>query len=137
VLNSKIKYRAIINKMTEDMIKQGSFSSDFTKNLKERSKKAPMVFEHLVAFPHAVMKNDKLSLSIGVLEEPIAEKNQKVQLIFLLGIPEKLNVENEKALILIYEMICKIADNSSYRSKVISFKTKKQFRDFVYEEGLV
>ena len=48
-----------------------------------------------IAIPHAVQKaGDAIVLSVGVFREPMPYKNDNIQVVFLLALPEEIRDEN-------------------------------------------
>lgn len=68
-----------------------------------KESKSSMIIDN-IAIPHAVQKaGDAIVLSVGVFREPMPYKNDNIQVVFLLALPEEIRDEN--LLICVYDEI--------------------------------
>lgn len=130
ILDKNLRYEENIDAMIENLYENGYVDEGFKDRMRVREAKSTMVFDKNIAFPHVVnYKGDKVIVALGVFEEKIiAKKDKEVKLVFLLGIPEKIGVD-ETILIKIYNEIISIASNS----KVVEDISKlKNYRDMLF-----
>lgn len=77
-----------------------------------------MAFDRGVAIPHTVQKaGDRLVLAVGVFPEPVQYRDREIQVIFLMGLPEKVDAE-DGILIRVYEEIISVAKDGGLMEKI-------------------
>lgn len=130
ILDSSKTYIENANDMIDVLTKAGDLDEGFKERIKCREKKSSMIFDQFIAFPHTInYASDKLVLALGVLPSPILEQNEnkekRIKLIFLMGLPES-NEEDNMLLVKLYDEIIAIAHNSAFVEEVSKAKDYKQ-----------
>ncbi len=128
LLDEKKGYLENTEMMIEQLIKKEYVDEGFLERIRKREQNSTMVFGNLVAFPHAVneQKQSSLVLALGVCPQVLASpKNERVQLIFLLALPQSCDMD-DSVLVRIYdEMIC-IAQNEAYAKEIVTAQSYEQ-----------
>ncbi|WP_196593535.1 BglG family transcription antiterminator [Pectinatus sottacetonis] len=82
----------VIEKIADEMIKTGYIDEHVKKSIFAREKMASTEFSNLIAIPHPLENNmEKPSIAVAVLKKPIIWNKERVQIVFLLGIPQNLH----------------------------------------------
>lgn len=136
VLDNEFTYIENINKMIDNLYKNGYVDKDFKERINTREANSTMVFDKYIAFPHVVnYKSDKVVLALGVSEESIVVgDNRVVKLVFLLGIPEEVGVD-ETILIKLYNEIISIASNTGTIDAISKIKSYKELLLYFIKES--
>lgn len=125
-------YEEAVDCMVTRLMEQGQLDRDFALRLKEREEKGSMIFDKSIAVPHCIQYvDDRIVLAFGVLPEAIAHNGKTVQIIFLMGIPEKEN-EDEGFLIRVYDELMSIAADEELKEKLIHIKTFPELLRMLY-----
>lgn len=130
ILDSNKSYMENTNDMVDKLTKKGYLDEGFKERIKCREKKSSMVFDQFIAFPHTINYSfDKLVLALGVLPSPIIEKNEdkekKIKLIFLMGLPES-NEDDSMLLVKLYDEIIALAHNDTLVEELSKAQNYKQ-----------
>ncbi len=113
-----ISYEDAIDRMASALKEQGKADGEFTERLKRREEKGTMVFDHAIAIPHSIQyASDKLALAIGVSDKPIHSGEHDIRIIFLLGLPEKVD-SDDGLLIRLYDEIISISQDMDLLDKI-------------------
>ena len=113
VFDETTEYEAAVSEMTEGLQELGKVDEGFFERLKEREAKGTMVFDRSVAIPHSIQyATDRLSLAIGVSERPIHYLDHEIRIIFLLGLPERTDMD-DGLLIRLYDEIISISQDGA------------------------
>ncbi|WP_040978404.1 BglG family transcription antiterminator [Oceanobacillus jeddahense] len=128
-LSSKKGYMENMNDMANYLINEEFVDEGFVDRLNEREKKSTMVFDRLIAFPHTVhYQSNKVVLSLGVIDAPVKTRTgKKVQLIFMLGLPE-MKAYDASLLVPIYDEMLKISSNEQ---EVLKIAKTKSYEDLL------
>ena len=106
-------YAGGIARMVDDLIGQGCLDQGFAERLKKREQLHRMVFDHAVALPHCQQfATGDIVLALGTFPRPVACGHDLVQVIFLLGVPESVHVD-ESALVRVYDEIVQIVQSKT------------------------
>lgn len=127
ILDKNLSYEENIDLMIDNLYKNEYVDFGFKERMRIREANSTMVFDKNIAFPHVInYESNKVVLALGVFDEKINSKDNKgVKLVFLLGIPEDVGVD-ETILIKIYNEIISISNND----KAIEDISKlKNYRD--------
>ncbi len=129
ILDDVNTYEEAKSCMIHQLERANQVDEGFLKRLERREAKGTMIFEHSVAIPHAVqLASDKILLAIGVSNTPIKyDENHDIQIIFLLGLPEKIS-DDDRLLIRMYDEIINITQDSTMLEKM---KKVKSYRDLL------
>ena len=114
--------------MIQHLIKEEYVDKGFLERIKKREQNSTMVFGNLVAFPHAVNKQrqSNLVLALGVCPQKLAsQKQEQVQLIFLLALPQSHEMD-DSVLVRIYDEMISIAQNEEYTKEIVKVENYKQ-----------
>ncbi|MDO4313400.1 MAG: PRD domain-containing protein [Eubacteriales bacterium] len=118
VLDENMTYEDAVYQMVEELKLQEKVDAGFWERLKAREQKGTMVFDRAVAIPHSIQyKTDRLSLAIGVSDKPIRYQEQEIRIIFLLGLPEKIDMD-DSLLIRLYDEIISISQDEEMLDKI-------------------
>lgn len=130
ILDKNLSYEENIDMMIDNLYENGYVDEGFKARMRIREAKSTMVFDKNIAFPHVVnYEGDKVIIALGVFEEKISTKKDKeVSLVFLLGIPKKVGVD-ETILVKIYNEIISIASNSTVIDDISKLKN---YRDVLF-----
>lgn len=89
-LKAGSSYEAIEN-IADRMIKYGFIDKNVKKSIFDREKMASTEFSNFIAIPHPLENNMKEpAIAVAVLENPIIWNRERIQIIFLLSIPQNL-----------------------------------------------
>ena len=111
-------YEEAVDAMVASLAEGGQVDEGFARRLREREEKGSMAFDHGVAIPHTVQKaGDRMVLAVGVFPQPVRYRDRGIQLIFLLGLPEKVDAE-DGILVRVYEEIISVAKDSGLMEKI-------------------
>lgn len=134
-LDSTKPYKENLTAMIDALTLIHYVDDEFKRNILEREKMKSTVFDNGIALPHAVnKKTDKLVISLGQFEQPIELLNKKVELVFMIGIPEDISVEAENTLVNIYEFIFMTATNEILKKELIHVDTIEQVKKIISKE---
>lgn len=113
-----VTYEEAVERMVASLTDQGQVDEDFARRLREREEKGSMAFDRGVAIPHTVQKaGDRLVLAVGVFPEPVQYRDREIQVLFLMGLPEKVDAE-DGILIRVYEEIISVAKDGGLMEKI-------------------
>ncbi|WP_373598182.1 BglG family transcription antiterminator [Paraclostridium bifermentans] len=123
ILDKNLSYEENIDLMIDNLYENEYVDFGFKERMKIREANSTMVFDKNIAFPHVInYESDKVVLALGVFDEKINSKDNKgVKLVFLLGIPEDVGVD-ETILIKIYNEIISISNNDKVIEDISKFK---------------
>lgn len=111
-------YEEAVETMVASLTEKGQVDEGFAQRLREREEKGSMAFDRGVAIPHTVQKaGDRMVLATGVFPQPVRYRDREIQLIFLLGLPEKVDAE-DGILVRVYEEIISVAKDSVLMEKI-------------------
>ena len=111
-------YEEAVDAMVASLTEGGQVDAGFAQRLREREEKGSMAFDHGVAIPHTVQKaGDRMVLAVGVFPQPVRYRDREIQLIFLLGLPEKVDAE-DGILVRVYEEIISVAKDGGLMEKI-------------------
>jgi lichenan operon transcriptional antiterminator len=121
--------------MVHTLEERGFVDSGFLERLEQREEQSTMVFTGGVALPHTVQyATDRLTLAVGVLPKGIRSAEREVNVVFLLGLPEQLD-EEDNLLIRIYDEIITIAQDSELRERIAAADNYQTLLQALYREA--
>ena len=121
--------------MVQALEELGCVDSGFLERLEQREEQSTMVFTGGVALPHTVQyATDRLTLAAGVLPKGIRSAEREVNVVFLLGLPEQLD-EEDNLLIRIYDEIITIAQDSELRERIAAADNYQTLLQALYREA--
>ncbi|MCC6118076.1 PTS sugar transporter subunit IIA, partial [Lactiplantibacillus plantarum] len=79
----------------------------------KREELSSSIFGDGVALPHVIDKSglNRILVTVGLFEKTVVFDNQKVNVVFLVAIPNKLDAELSRVLSQVYDLIRSIAAN--------------------------
>lgn len=120
VLKDAANYDEGVTEMVLSLTADGLLDERFLDRLTEREKKGTMVFDQSIALPHSIQyATDRLTLAIGVFPKPKVHKGHEIQVIFLMGLPETIE-EEDNLLVRIYDEIISISQDDPLLRKIAS-----------------
>lgn len=110
-------------KMIEEQIAIGQLNEDFLDNWQQRERQTNNVFENAIALPHAIdtSKHQRIFFEIGVFDHSVDYNNGQVRIVFLIGIPSKLDQELQRTLATLYDMIATISQNKEMYQNLLNY----------------
>ena len=118
VLQGAAGYDDALQKMTASLTADGQVDDGFLERLRERERKGTVVFDNAIAIPHGVQyAGDKLVLAVGVFPAPMKYNEHEIKVIFLLGLPEMVEAD-DNLLIRIYDEIMSLAQDRDMMDKL-------------------
>lgn len=96
-------------------IRNGQLNEEFLEDWAKREELSSSIFGDGVAVPHVIDKSglNRILVTVGLFEKPVVFDNQKVNVVFLVAIPNKLDAELSRVLSQVYDLIRSIAANSN------------------------
>lgn len=138
VLDLEKSYIENVSTMIEELINEKKLATDFMDLWQAREQLQSTIFDQGIGFPHTVNKGaNQIVFRIGVFKQKKSEKNQYVQLVFLVGIPELINPNTEKVLLEIYDLVFTIGANKDYIQEISKFESQQQMLDFINREEIL
>ena len=135
VLDSAKSYEENLRTMVQALEELGCVDTGFLERLEQREEQSTMVFTGGVALPHTVQyATDRLTLAVGVLPKGIRSAEREVNVVFLLGLPEQLD-EEDNLLIRIYDEIITIAQDSELRERIAAADNYQTLLQALYREA--
>ena len=122
-LHSKDGYLCATEKMIQSKIKEGSLNASFLKFWKKREQQGSNVFENGIAIPHVMdnSDNERILLNIGVFDSDTKYQDRRVRIVFLIGIPQKLNHQLNKVLTQVYDLVFAVANNRDIYNNILDY----------------
>lgn len=112
VLNKR-SISAALKSMIDFMIEEGVVGERFKKDILEREKIHPTIFDSGLLLPHSVNdKSDELCISIGILQKPIKYLDVEIKVIMLIAFSG--DDSSSDLLVKIYEEALSIGQNEKY-----------------------
>ena len=91
-LSEQEDYTSALNYIIDTLEKEGYVDADFKERVWEKESRSSMTIDN-IAIPHAVQKaGDSIVLSVGVFRKPMPYKEDNIQIIFLLALPEEIRM---------------------------------------------
>ena len=107
----------------------------FKERMEEREKMGTMVFDNAIALPHAIQHaGDRIVLAIGVFPKPIRHRDSDIRVIFLLGIPDNID-GNDNVLVRVYDEIITISQDSELLDRIASSTSYKDLQRALYRQA--
>jgi lichenan operon transcriptional antiterminator len=128
----KQAYPENLSTLIADLEKADKVDKAFGQRIAERNAKASTIFDERIAFPHAInAQADKIIISVA------AVPSDKIQLIFLLAVPEKLNKESESDLVKVYDMIFEIIGDGDLQQGILQMTELQALQGLLKRKGLI
>ena len=134
-LKDETTYESALDKMVDKLTYDGLVDEEFEDRLYEREKQGTMVFDNAIALPHAIQKaGDRIVLAIGVFPKVVRHRNNDIRVIFLLGIPEQVDGD-DNLLIRLYDEIITISQDPELRERIISSTSYQDLQRALYRQA--
>ncbi|RRK09493.1 HTH domain-containing protein [Lactiplantibacillus garii] len=113
-MNEK-SYTKGVRQLINQEITDGQLNEEFLEDWAKREELSSSIFGDGVALPHVIDKSglNRILVTVGLFEKPVVFDNQKVNVVFLVAIPNKLDAELSRVLSQVYDLIRSIAANSN------------------------
>ncbi|GAF41169.1 sorbitol operon transcription regulator [Agrilactobacillus composti DSM 18527 = JCM 14202] len=122
--------------LIQQEIELGQVNESFVDRWYKREQKKLNIYENGVAIPHVIDDSGapRVLLTIGYYEREITYAKRKVQLVFLIGIPQKVDGQLSKALSQVYDFIFSVSQNQRIYHNLLHFDNKRPLAQIV--EGI-
>lgn len=126
ILNSELSYKENLNYMIDTLYSRGYVDDGFNERIRKREEKSTMDFNEVMTFPHAInYENDQIVISLGIYpEETDIGENEKIKIVFLVGLPEKTN--DDIILVKLYDEIIAIANDKNAVDAISKVRNYKE-----------
>lgn len=132
-LSEQKDYISALDHMMDVLCQNGYVDEDFKERVWEKESKSSMIIDN-IAIPHAIQKaGDAIVLSVGVFREPMPYKNDNIQVVFLLALPEEIRDEN--LLICVYDEIMSLVKNDELIEKITHSGNYIDFMKVLYKRN--
>ncbi|MCQ2508126.1 MAG: PRD domain-containing protein [Dorea sp.] len=132
ILDHATSYENGLAHMVDSLIDDGLLDEDFLARLSEREKMGSMAFDNSIALPHSIQfATDKLTLAIGVFPKPMIYRETKISVIFLMGLPDNPDADDD-LLIRIYDEIISVSQNQELLDKIVSADSYSNLMKILY-----
>lgn len=132
-LSDQEDYKDALDYMMDSLEHRGYVDEEFKERVWEKESRASMTIDH-IAIPHAVQKAvDAIVLSVGVFHKPMPYKEDQIQVVFLLALPEEIRDEN--LLICVYDEIMSLVKNDEMIEKITQSENYIDFMKVLYKRN--
>ena len=132
-LSEQEDYTSALNYIIDTLEKRGYVDADFKERVWEKESRSSMTIDN-IAIPHAVQKaGDSIVLSVGVFRKPMPYKEDNIQIIFLLALPEEIRDENR--LVCVYDEIMSLVKNDEMIEKITQSENYIDFMKVLYKRN--
>ena len=132
-LSEQENYTDALDYMMDSLEQRGYVDQDFKERVWEKESRASMTIDH-IAIPHAVqMAVDEIVLSVGVFHKPMPYKDDQIQVVFLLALPEEIRDEN--LLICVYDEIMSLVKNDEMIERITQSENYIDFMKVLYKRN--
>lgn len=120
-------YYDAVNKMIDQQIKIGELDLNFKHSWMNREKKTNNIFANGIAIPHAIDDSNKerILVSVGIVDNKISFRKNKLELIFLIGIPDSINKDLVNATSRVYDFIGLVSRNEILHKNFMEYDNSK------------
>lgn len=137
LLQNVEKYEDALLYMVHSLHANGMVDDGFEVRLKRREQESSTIFDGGVAIPHTIQTaSGKLVMAIGILKEPIYQQGQKVQIIFMLALPEQLD-SNDELLLRVYDEIIAITGNEELCAQIAAAESFADLLRVLYSQNSI
>lgn len=122
-------YYNLVKELVGDLVADGELKSDFYERWTKREKKSNNVISNGIAIPHAVDSSGKtrVLLSFGIVKQKVTYNKTRLKLVFLIGIPEKLDDSLVEVTSRIYDLISMISRNQVLFENAENYNNQESF----------
>lgn len=132
-LSEQEDYTSALNCMIDTLTERGYVDMEFKERVWEKESRSSMTIDN-IAIPHAVQKaGDSIVLSVGVFRKPMPYREDNIQIIFLLALPEEIRDENR--LVCVYDEIMSLVKNDEMIEKITQSENYIDFMKVLYKRN--
>lgn len=123
--------------MIDALQQEGIVDEEFKERIIQREQNQATTFDNGIAFPHAINnKSQNITLTIGVCSQDYTVGKESINLIILLAVPEQLTDENETKLFELYDIMFRIANESTFKEDIYDMFEKSDFIEYIEKRRL-
>ena len=132
-LSEQSDYASALNYMIDSLEQKGYVDKEFKERVWEKEARASMTIDN-IAIPHVTQKAmSSIALAVGVFHKPMPYKEDNIQVVFLLAIPEE--TQDENLLICVYDEIMSLVKNDEMIEKITESKNYIDFMKVLYKRN--
>lgn len=122
-------YYDLVKELVDYLVKDNQLQPDFYDRWTKREQKSNNVISNGIAIPHAVDSSGKarVLLSFGIVKHKVTYNKTRLKLVFLIGIPEKLDDSLVEVTSRIYDLISMISRNQVLFENAENYDNKQSF----------
>ncbi|MCI1532022.1 MAG: PTS sugar transporter subunit IIA [Lactobacillus amylovorus] len=122
-------YYGLVKELVDLLVSDGQLTADFYERWTKREKKSNNVISNGIAIPHAVDSSGKprVLLSFGIVKQRVTYNKTRFKLIFLIGIPAKLDDSLVEVTSRIYDLISMVSRNQVLFENAENYDNNQSF----------
>ncbi len=122
-------YYGLVKELVNLLVSDGQLTADFYERWTKREKKSNNVISNGIAIPHAVDSSGKprVLLSFGIVKQRVTYNKTRLKLIFLIGIPAKLDDSLVEVTSRIYDLISMVSRNQVLFENAENYDNNQSF----------
>lgn len=122
-------YYSLVQELVNDLVNDKQLTPDFYERWTKREKKSNNVIFNGIAIPHAVDSSGqaRVLLSFGIVKQRVTYNKTRLKLVFLIGIPEKLDDSLVEVTSRVYDLISMISRNQVLFENAENYDNKRSF----------
>lgn len=122
-------YYGLVKELVNLLVSDGQLTADFYERWTKREKKSNNVISNGIAIPHAVDSSGKprVLLSFGIVKQRVTYNKTRLKLIFLIGIPAKLDDSLVEVMSRIYDLISMVSRNQVLFENAENYDNNQSF----------
>jgi lichenan operon transcriptional antiterminator len=122
-------YYGLVKELVDLLVSDGQLTADFYERWTKREKKSNNVISNGIAIPHAVDSSGKprVLLSFGIVKQRVTYNKTRLKLIFLIGIPAKLDDSLVEVTSRIYDLISMVSRNQVLFENAENYDNNQSF----------
>ena len=128
-------YEQALDAMVARLSEDGLVDDGFGERLRQRERQGLMAFGESIALPHSIQYAwDRVVLAVGIFERPVHYGNCDISIVFMLGLPERIE-DDDRFLIRAYDEIITISQDEGLRKKIAAARTYQQLRQALFRKA--
>lgn len=136
-LSKEKEYQNYLEIMCHMLEEQDLVDRDFSNRILAREAKQTTIFGSSIGFPHTINRQSSQTiLLVGVLDDVHFEKNESLEFIFLVAIPQKIEQQMETELLELYDDIFRIAGDDNLKSDLRKIHSESELRTLSRSKGV-
>lgn len=122
-------YYGLVKELVDLLVSDGQLTADFYERWTKREKESNNVISNGIAIPHAVDSSGKprVLLSFGIVKQRVTYNKTRLKLIFLIGIPAKLDDSLVEVTSRIYDLISMVSRNQVLFENAENYDNNQSF----------